>query len=208
LSIQISENTYQPVPLYEAAEKYYELYSKLKEKYGKFPLNKLSKVIGRSESSLRDAFRFVKLNPKVKRYIKDGVLPYSAGVYLAELDDQKIQNELAVHAVVIHANVLAKDIKKLIAGYEDSKKQRSLDEIFHASQKEAEAERIRQMKFFVDKVAHSHMLNAIGYWKNLLYLHKLNEGTAYDPLGNKTIRDRFKELDFLVQAIHKKLKKR
>jgi len=128
LSIQISENTYQPVPPHEAAEKYHELYTRLNEKYGEFPLRKLSKVIGRSESALRDAMRFVRLNQKVKEYIKDGVLPYGAGVLLSEVDDSEAQNQMAVRAILTNTKVLVKHMENMIQSYHQSKVQTSMDD--------------------------------------------------------------------------------
>jgi len=54
-------------------------------------------------------------------------------------------------------------------------------------------------------MAHDQMILAIGYWKNILYLHRKNESTAYDPLRNKTIRERVNDIRNLVDEIRSEI---
>ncbi|VVB73923.1 Nucleoid occlusion protein [uncultured archaeon] len=225
IEIQISENTYQPVPPWEAAEKYVELHDGLVRKYGKFPLAELARIIGRSPSALSDAREFVTISPFVKDCVRDGHFPYGGAVCLAKIkangaQDEiavnamnscgfktygDIQNEFAVNAMVNHTRVLVRHVKALVESYIMAKNQTSMEELMYKSREEAEKEMANARRFHVEQVAHRSMMEMRGYWERILYLHRKNQGTQYDPLLNESVRERFGELEQTVAKIRAEL---
>ena len=225
IEIQISENTYQPVPPWEAAEKYVELHDGLVRKYGKFPLSELARIIGRSPSALSDARDYVTLSPFVKECVRDGHFPYGGAVCLAKVKEKSAQdeiavsainscgfrthgdaqNELAVNAMVSHTRVLVRHVKMLVDSHLMAKTQTSMEDLMYSSQEEAERERLNSMRFHVDQMAHRSMMEMRGYWERILYLHRKGEGTQYDPLLNESVRKRFAELEQTVATVRAEL---
>lgn len=228
IEIQISENTYQPVSPWEAAEKYVELHDGLVRKYGKFPLTELARIIGRSPSALSDAREYVTLSPFVKECVRDGHFPYGGAVCLAKIREKSaqdeiavsainscgfrthgdVQNELAVNAMVGRTRVLVRHVKMLVEGHLMAKTQTSMEDIMYSSREEAERERLSAMRFHVEQMAHRSMMEMRGYWERILYLHKKNQGTQYDPLLNESVRRRFSEMEKTVAAIRSELDRR
>jgi len=228
IEIQISENTYQPVPPWEAAEKYVELHDGLVRKYGRFSLAELARIIGRSPNALSDARDYVTLSPFVKDCVRDGHFPYGGAVCLAKIKEKDVQDEiavsainscgfkrygdiqdqLAVNAMVCRTRVLVRHVKALVDGHLMAKNQTSMEELLYKSQEQAEREQLNAMRFHVEQVAHRSMMEMRGYWERILYLHRKGKGTQYDPLLNESVRERFGELEQTVAMIRAELDKR
>lgn len=113
LSIQLSENIQEKVPSHELAESLwyyykgylahrlntnlevidrYATYSELPQEFkNKFSIHMFSELIKRTESSVRDAFNYQKLDKSIKSKVASGKINYSSALEISKIPKKKGQ---------------------------------------------------------------------------------------------------------------------
>lgn len=103
-AIQFSENSYEPVNAAESAIAYAHLYKLLKKEHqlieGKpLTIKDFGDIIGKSDSVVSDALKFVTLPSDVQKLAKQRVLPYKVAVEICRINEQDSRRGLIYSAL-------------------------------------------------------------------------------------------------------------
>ncbi|MDD2696613.1 MAG: hypothetical protein PHE52_00435 [Candidatus Pacebacteria bacterium] len=91
--LQLSENIHMALPPHEEAEGYQRYYSLLQVAYPDLSLARYARMIGRGQERITNALRFCGLFESLKDDIRSGKLLYGAGVSLAKLQEEGLNEE-------------------------------------------------------------------------------------------------------------------
>jgi len=91
--LQLSENIHMAIPPHEEAEGYQRYYSLLQVAYPSLSLTHYARMIGRGQERISNALRFCGLFESLKDDIREGKLLYGAGVALARLQEEGLNEE-------------------------------------------------------------------------------------------------------------------
>ena len=111
LELQIAEDSQEPFSLDERAEAWKRLFkaeqekAKKKDKGKEYTMKDFCKKLGKSPSTVRKAFAFLRLDDRVKTLVREQVIRYGIGVELSYVDNSELQYWTALRAAMANYTV-------------------------------------------------------------------------------------------------------
>ncbi|MEX2008023.1 MAG: ParB/RepB/Spo0J family partition protein [Candidatus Spechtbacterales bacterium] len=166
--LQASENTHEPVPPHEAATFYASSWTIIRAADKNYPFNYFCRRMGRSESTVRDAIRYMELPTAVQRLVARGDITYGSAVQLAPLLEVINEDELIWWARSAYATgETVSQTRKRVQTYLGQVRsgQTSMLDLFEANQRAALDQQARQMRI--------ELAICQAFWSQRAYLERL-----------------------------------
>ena len=115
--LQATENTYMSIPPHEEAHYYDALMRTLKRTDSNYSLAQFARDVGRSESKIRDAFRFCRIPTEIQQLVEEGHLSYGIAVEIGRLVEANVdQGDIDFYITgVLGGRYTAMEISKLVS---------------------------------------------------------------------------------------------
>lgn len=179
IKVQLSENIHMAVPKHQEARVYADFYAYHLRKYGKYPLARFAREIGRGEETVRQALKFCSLPSDVQEHVETGRLKYGVACEIARLQDAGfVEMEVCWWAKnALASNPKVEDFRQAISKllFDRANGQTMMD-LFTQEQEEM----TRRLAF--RRIVAKNLIQAFHFWR--YYFRQVNGMFASGSLGS------------------------